>query len=135
MSTIALHTFEESITYRALHGSSIGNTGGIGKTERAAMRTGSAVFRDMLISHVAIIAVIRMSQDSWHRENGIVIHSSDMSIIQKFLTNQIASNEIIIVMTPYCPTPQHLLHNQERVNLLILMTFDESKCPGYLNFL
>ena len=45
-----------------------------------------------------------------------VIHSSDMSIIQKFLTNQIASNEIIIVMTPYCPTPQHLLHMQEGVN-------------------
>ena len=31
------------------------------------------------------------------------IHSSDMSIIQKFLTNQIVANEIIIVMTPYCP--------------------------------
>ena len=45
-----------------------------------------------------------------------LIHSSDMSIIQKFLTNQIASNEIIIVMTPYCPTPQHLLHMQEGVN-------------------
>ena len=58
-----------------------------------------------------------------------------MSIIQKFLTNQIASNEIIIVMTPYCPTTQHLLHMQEGVNLLSLMTFDESKCPGYLNFL
>ena len=57
------------------------------------------------------------------------IHSSDMSIIQKFLTNQIASNEIIIVMTPYCPTPKHL---QEGVNLLSLMTFGESKCPGYL---
>ena len=27
-----------------------------------------------------------------------------MSIIQKFLTNQIAADEIIIVMTPYCPT-------------------------------
>ena len=44
------------------------------------------------------------------------IHSSDMSIKQKFLTNQIASNEIIIVMTPYCPTPQYLLHMQEGVN-------------------
>ena len=64
-----------------------------------------------------------------------IIHSSDMSIIQKFLTNQIASNEIIIVMTPYCPTTQHLLHMQEGVNLLSLMTFDESKCPEYLNFL
>ena len=42
------------------------------------------------------------------------IHSSDMSIIQKFLTNQIATNEIIIVVTPYCPTPQHLLHMQKR---------------------
>ena len=58
-----------------------------------------------------------------------------MSIIQKFLTNQIATNEIIIVMTPYCPTPQHLLHMQKGVNLLSLKTFDESKCPGYLNFL
>ena len=48
-----------------------------------------------------------------------------MSIIQKFLTNQIASNEIIIVMTPYCPTTQHLLNMQEGVNLLSLMTFDE----------
>ena len=46
----------------------------------------------------------------------MTIHSSDMSIIQKFLTNQIASDEIIIVMTPYCPTPQHLLHMQEGVN-------------------
>ena len=58
-----------------------------------------------------------------------------MSIIQKFLTNQIASNEIIIVMTPYCPTTQHLLHMQEGVNLLSLMPFDKSKCAGYLNFL
>ena len=63
------------------------------------------------------------------------IHSSDMSIIQKFLTNQIDYNEIIIVMTQYCPTTQHLLHMQEGVNLLSLMTFNESKCAGYLNFL
>ena len=63
------------------------------------------------------------------------IHSSDVSIIQKFLTNQIASNEIIIVMTPYCPTPQHLLHMQEGVNLLSLITLGESKRPGYLKFL
>ena len=60
----------------------------------------------------------------------LTIHSSDMSIILKFLTNQIAFNEIIIVMTPYCPTPQHLLHMQKG-----LMTFGESKSPGYLNFL
>ena len=58
-----------------------------------------------------------------------------MSIIQKVLTNQIATYEIIIVMTPYCPTPQHLLHMQKGVNLLSLKTFGESKCPGYLNFL
>ena len=34
------------------------------------------------------------------------IHSSDMSltIIHKFLKNQIAADEIINVMTPYCPT-------------------------------
>ena len=64
-----------------------------------------------------------------------IIHSSDMSIIQKFLTNQIATHEIIIVMTPYCPTPQHLLQMQKGVNLLSLKTFGESKCPGYLNFL
>ena len=75
-----------------------------------------------------------------HANEGILpkrraIHSFIMSIIQKFLTNQIASNEIIIVMTPYCPTPQHLLHMQEGVNLLSLMTVDESKCSGYLNFL
>ena len=38
-------------------------------------------------------------------------------------------------MTPYCPTPQHLLHMQEGFNLLRLMTFSESQCPGYLNFL
>ena len=38
-----------------------------------------------------------------------LLHSSDMSIVQKFLTNQIVANEIIIVMTPYCPTHQHLL--------------------------
>ena len=37
-----------------------------------------------------------------------------MSIIPKFLTNQIAANEIIISMTPYCPTPQHLLHMQKK---------------------
>ena len=60
--------------------------------------------------------------------------SFDMSIIQKFLTNQIASYEIIIVMTPYCPTPQHVLHMQEGFHLLRLMTFSESKCPGYLHF-
>ena len=60
----------------------------------------------------------------------LTIHSSDMSIILKFLTNQIAFNEIIIVMTPYCPTPQHLLQMQKG-----LMTFGESKSPGYLNFL
>ena len=58
-----------------------------------------------------------------------------MSIIQKFLINQIAANEIIIVMTPYCPTTQHLLHIQEGVNLLRLKTFGKSKCTGYLNFL
>ena len=58
-----------------------------------------------------------------------------MSIIQRFLTNQIAANEIIIVMTPYCPTPQHLLHMQEGVNLLSLKTFGESKCHVYLNSL
>ena len=34
----------------------------------------------------------------------IAIHSFDMSIIQKFLTNQIADDEIIIVMMPSCPT-------------------------------
>ena len=34
----------------------------------------------------------------------LAIHSSDMSIIQKFLINQIAADEIIIVMTPFCPT-------------------------------
>ena len=48
---------------------------------------------------------------------------------------QIASNHIIIVMTPYCTTPQHLLHMQEGVKLLSLKTFGESKCPGYLNCL
>ena len=32
------------------------------------------------------------------------IHTSDMSIIQKYLTNQIAADGIIIVITPYCPT-------------------------------
>ena len=58
-----------------------------------------------------------------------------MSIIQRFLTNQIAANEIIIVMTPYCPTPQHLLHMQEGVNLLSFEIFDESKCHVYLNSL
>ena len=68
---------------------------------------------------------------------GIQINNShrDMSIIQKFLTNQIAANEIIIVMTPYCPTPQHLLHIKEWVNLKSLKTFGESKCPWYLNAL
>ena len=64
-----------------------------------------------------------------------LIHNSDMSIIQKFLTNQNASNETIIVMTPYCPSPQHLLHMQEGVILLSSMIFGESKCPGHLNFL
>ena len=58
-----------------------------------------------------------------------------MSIIQKFLTNQIAANEIIIVMMPYCPTLQNLLHIEKGVNLLSLKTFGESKCPGYLNFI
>ena len=58
-----------------------------------------------------------------------------MSIIQKFLTNQIAANEIIIVMMPYCPTPQNLLHIEKGMNLLSLKTFGESKCPGCLNFL
>ena len=33
-----------------------------------------------------------------------IIHSYDMSIIQQFLTNQTADDEIIIVMTPYCST-------------------------------
>ena len=63
------------------------------------------------------------------------IHNADMSIIPKFLTNQIAANEIVTLMTPYCPTPQHLLHMPKRVNFLSLKTFGESKCPGYLNFL
>ena len=60
-----------------------------------------------------------------------------MSLINhsEILTNLIAPNEIIIVMTPYCPTTQHLLHMQEGVNLLSLITFNELKCPGYLNFL
>ena len=47
-----------------------------------------------------------------------------MSIIQKFLTNQVDANEIIIVMTPYCSTPQHKLHMQEGVNLLSLKTYE-----------
>ena len=68
-----------------------------------------------------------LSQQVWHNENpslfkgrkyraqakhiyspSLVIRSSEISIIQKFLTNHIAANEIIILMTPYCPTPQHL---------------------------
>ena len=64
-----------------------------------------------------------------------VIHSFNMSIIQKFWTNQIAAYEVIFVMMLYCPTPQHLLQMKEGVNLLSLKTFGESKCPGYLNFL
>ena len=52
----------------------------------------------------------------------LCMHSSDLSIIQKFLTNQIIANEIIIVMTPYCPTSQHLFHIQEGVILLSLKT-------------
>ena len=32
------------------------------------------------------------------------IHSFDVSVIQNFLINQIADDEIIIVMTPSCPT-------------------------------
>ena len=32
------------------------------------------------------------------------IHSSDLSIKQNFLTNQITDDDIIIVMTPSCPT-------------------------------
>ena len=31
--------------------------------------------------------------------------------------------------------PHNSLHKQEGVNLLSFMTFGESKCPGYLNFL
>ena len=65
----------------------------------------------------------------------VPIDSCDMSIIQKCLTNQTAVNEIIIVMTPYCPTPQHLLHMYEGVSLLSLKTFGVSKCSGYLSFL
>ena len=44
-------------------------------------------------------------------------------------------------MTPYCPTPQHLLHMQKEVNLLsfedclTLKKSGESKFPGYLKFL
>ena len=40
----------------------------------------------------------------WYIEMSVPIHSSDLSIIQKVLTNHIAADEIIIVMTPYCPT-------------------------------
>ena len=58
-----------------------------------------------------------------------------MSLIQKFLTDQIAADEIIIVMTPFCRTYQHLLHNIQGVNLLGLKLFGESECPGYLDFL
>ena len=43
-------------------------------------------------------------------------------ITAKFITNQIAANEIIIVMTAYSPTPQHLLHMQEGVHLQSLKT-------------
>ena len=66
-----------------------------------------------------------------------------MSIIQKCLSNQIAANEIITVMTPYCPTPQHLLHLKEGVNLLslktlvnqnILDTYIKSSWPHYLQW-
>ena len=35
-------------------------------------------------------------------------NSYDMSIIQKYLTNRIVGYEIIIVLTPYCPT--HVLN-------------------------
>ena len=42
----------------------------------------------------------------------------NLHILQKFLVNQIAANEIIIVKTPYCPSPQRLL--QEWVKLLSL---------------
>ena len=72
--------------------------------------------------------------DSTRRILHYLIHISYASLIQTFLTNQIAANEIIIVMTPYCPTPQHFLHMQEGVNLQSLKT-GESKCPGYLHFL
>ena len=48
-----------------------------------------------------------------HRSWFMLIHSSDMSIIHKFLTNQIAGDEIIIAMTPH-------LHMQEGVNLVSL---------------
>ena len=58
-----------------------------------------------------------------------------MSIIQKFLTNQIAANENINLMKPYGPKTQHLLHMQEGVNLLSWKIFGEWKCPKYLNSL
>ena len=65
------------------------------------------------------------------------IHSSDMSIIQKFMTNQIAVDEIIIVMMPILSS--HTLQIQgsiiQKGNLLNLKGFGESKCPGYQNFL
>ena len=51
-----------------------------------------------------------------------------------FLINQITANEIIILMTPYCPTTQHLLHMQE-VNLLSLKIFGESKSVCIPKFL
>ena len=41
------------------------------------------------------------------------------------IADQMAAYEIIISMTPYCPTPQHLLHIEEvkeGVNLLSLKT-------------
>ena len=44
--------------------------------------------------------------------------------------SECCKNEIIIVMTLYCPTLQHLLHMQNGVNLLSFKTFGQSKCPG-----
>ena len=51
-------------------------------------------------------------------------------LFRYFFTNQIASNEINIVMTPFCPTPHHLLHMKEGVNLVSLMMFKMSLIPN-----
>ena len=36
-----------------------------------------------------------------------------MSIIKNILTNQIADNDIIIVMMPSCPGPTHIIKRNE----------------------
>ena len=69
---------------------------------------------------ILILQLLKVTDKIFIQRYSRVLHSSDMSIIQKCMVNQMA--DIIIAITLNCPTPQQLLYLQEGVYLQSLKT-------------